>query len=251
LDADVVRQICHDLFREQRRKESKTDYKAMVEDMDQTVRELVHELLNVKKANESNLAKLRDQFEQALGQAMLAAGSIMEDNADAVTSTKGLCLGCGRTSNIRSSAASRPTSPSFLPALNAHVQPGPDIYRGGFRLPVRTSSPPPGHHTDIPLLMRSRVMTAPEAKHGIKPLGNESLLTPSVTTLKIPSLVNTNSIVSEVPNSSRGEGLQVGFEEDEDHLAMPAIPLQQIEPVNYGFEQQQEQHQTSKILTFT
>lgn len=247
IDGNIVRQICQDLFREQRRKESKTDYKAMVEDMDQTVRELVNELLSVKKSNESNLAKLRDQFEQALGQALQNVGHEDPDNADALTSTKGLCLGCGRTSYVRNSAASRPTSPSFLPALNAHVQPGPDIYRSGFRLPVRTSSPPPGHHTEIPLLMRSRVMTAPEAKHGLKPLGQESLLTPSVTTLKIPSLSHAGaSMVSEAePNSSRAEKLQVGFEEDEDHLAMPAIPLQQITPVNYGFEQE---HQTGKKL---
>lgn len=73
----------------------------------------------------------------------------MDAGKDAIANTRAICLGCGRHSTYRlhpstSASASRPNSPppnSFLPALNSGVMAGPDIYRGGFRLPVRVSSP--------------------------------------------------------------------------------------------------------------
>ena len=63
---------------------------------------------------------------------------------DAAANTRALCLGCGRNSTYKlHPSPTRPDTPqsnSFLPALNSTVAPGPDIYRGGFRLPVRMSS---------------------------------------------------------------------------------------------------------------
>ena len=62
-----------------------------------------------------------------------------------MANTRALCLGCGRHSTYKLfPSTSRPGTPqpnSFLPALNSSVQPGPDIYRSGFRMPVRASSP--------------------------------------------------------------------------------------------------------------
>lgn len=59
-----------------------------------------------------------------------------------MANTRALCLGCGRDGTYRTTAQSRPTSPSFFPVLSSNIPPGGDIYRGGFRLPsMRPTTP--------------------------------------------------------------------------------------------------------------
>ena len=60
----------------------------------------------------------------------------------AMLSTKALCVGCGRPSLVRGVPfeQSLTNSNKFNPSLNGSVQPGPDIYRGGFKMPVSKNS---------------------------------------------------------------------------------------------------------------
>jgi hypothetical protein len=207
LNESRARELLENILRDQRRRDAKTDYKAIVEDIDITVRELVKELLNVKRNNDSNIAKLRQDLEEALGKALHSSTIVDDSNADAVVSTRAICLGCGRGSQVRIEAASRPTSPSFLPQLSTHSVPGPDIYRGGFRMPVRSSSPPIGVG-EIPIVMRGRVETS---KHSRGDDGGD--LAPSVATIQIPQTAKLNPIPSPIDDSS--VGLKVGFQDDD------------------------------------
>ncbi len=206
LNESRTRELVESILREQKRRDSKNDYKVMIEDMDVTVRELVKELLMIKRSNDGNISKLRQDFESALGKALNNHSVIDDSNADAVVSTKALCLGCGRGSNVRMEAASRPTSPSFLPQLSAHSLPGPDIYRAGFKMPVRTSSPPIGTG-EIPLLMRGRV----ESGRSIPDDGID--MAPSIASVQLPQ----TSKLSHIPTShdDASVDLKVGFHDDD------------------------------------
>ena len=50
-------------------------------------------------------------------------------------STKSICLTCGQDSPMKVHPSLHP-HPSFLPALNSNSTVGPDVLRGGFKLPV-------------------------------------------------------------------------------------------------------------------
>eukprot|EP01040_Poterioochromonas_malhamensis_P025134 gene25134-31277_t len=126
-----VEKVCLEIIREYRKREARTDYRTMLEDMDVSLRELVHELIGVKKDQERIEHDLRKTFEDGLASAISETKKEMIDaSKESVLSTKGLCLGCGRSSMVKMESTSRPLSPSFLPALNANIPPGPEIFRG-------------------------------------------------------------------------------------------------------------------------
>lgn len=223
-----VEKVCLEIIREYRKREARTDYRTMLEDMDVSLRELVHELIGVKKDQERIEHDLRKTFEDGLASAISETKKEMIDaSKESVLSTKGLCLGCGRSSMVKMESTSRPLSPSFLPALNANIQPGPEIFRGGFRLPGRSLSPPTSY-PEIPILMRNRVQTAPAqaaeaAYHSRRSYFSQSTdaafaqqqqaqqqedaLAPSVTLLQSPG--------NSAPHRHSSQGLRVGFADDE------------------------------------
>lgn len=118
-------------------------------DMDKNLHEIAKEMLSMKKEQEVQLAAMRGYLEQAIEFAVNKSMDSADAGKDAIANTRAICLGCGRNSTYKvfpSSSASitRPGSPqpnSFLPALNSGILPGPDIYRSGFRLPARATSP--------------------------------------------------------------------------------------------------------------
>mmetsp|Transcript_30601 Transcript_30601/g.42119 ORF Transcript_30601/g.42119 Transcript_30601/m.42119 type:complete len:1444 (+) Transcript_30601:29-4360(+) len=118
-------------------------------DMDKNLHEIAKEMLSMKKEQEAQLAAMRGYLEHAIEFAVNKSMDSADAGKDAIANTRAICLGCGRNSTYKvfpSSSASitRPGSPqpnSFLPSLNSGILPGPDIYRSGFRLPARATSP--------------------------------------------------------------------------------------------------------------
>ncbi|RYH28546.1 hypothetical protein EON65_11765 [archaeon] len=150
----LVEKLCGEALAEQRRRDNRTDYRSMIEDADKSIRELVHEMILLKRTQEQGVESMRDELHKAMDHTVKGAIDSITDNLrDTVVSTKALCLGCGRTSVVKTEATA-PSSPQpFFPHLSASSLPGPDVLRAGFKMPVRSGSPPP----DIPLLMKGKV----------------------------------------------------------------------------------------------
>lgn len=161
----LVERLCNEALAEQRRRDARTDYRSMIEDADKSIRDLVQEIIYLKRNQEQSVQTMREELNRALENTVESALQTVTDSLkESVVSTKGLCLSCGRTSNVRSELQ-RATSPQpFFPHLSTGSLPGPDVLRGGFKMPVRGGSPPPlmgvtlpSIEKDIPLLMRGKV----------------------------------------------------------------------------------------------
>ena len=55
----------------------------------------------------------------------------------AALTTKGMCLNCGREATARMTPSAHTESPALVPTLLSTSLPGPNVMRGGFKLPVR------------------------------------------------------------------------------------------------------------------
>lgn len=271
----AIEKICIEQIRDFKRREAKIDHKAMIEDMDGkhttyfsvctlnshifcfiffsivSLREMIKELVGLKKEQERFSGAIRVEFDSSL-QSSLAQTKrdLLDATKESVISTKGLCLGCGRISLVKTESSSRPQSPSFLPVLSAHSLPGPDIMRGGFKIPVRTSSPP--LHYDpplqpqsqqqgngIPLLMKGRVQTAPAASGTRRRHEQEDdgFMSPQVSSAVIIQQTRVGSSPDKAfaaPIDGEGSALRVGFTDLDDDdagpmLSMPALPAAYFE----------------------
>jgi len=114
---------------------TKADSRVM-ETVEKTLRKVMEDLGDLRNLKDSELEKVKGTLEKHVKAKLITLFSKMEDNAKpAFLSTKSLCLSCARVSSVK--VHSEPTSaPGFLPALGAVSTPGPDVYRGGFRMPV-------------------------------------------------------------------------------------------------------------------
>ena len=138
-----VEDLCKNIIRMEKQRESRSEHMRAVQELERSVREVVQELVTTKKQNNAELEKMKADFARALEAAIgVAVDQATDNNTDAVVNTRALCLVCGRNSNVRGQSQSRPTSPALLPSLNQHSLPGPDVYRSGFKIPVRAASPP-------------------------------------------------------------------------------------------------------------
>lgn len=234
-----VEKTCLEIIRDYRKREARTDYRTMLEEMDVSMREIVHELIGVKKETERIEEELRHDFETSLNHAISETKKELSDaGKETVLSTKALCLGCGRSSMTKMESTSRPMSPSFLPALNANIQMGPDILRGGFKLPGRALSPPNSYPAEVSLLMKHRVQTAPaqaaEAAYNAKKSyfsqsSDPAFLHQQQVQHQIDNIapsVHPLPINSSPTRPSAG-GLRVGFADDEADMILP--PIQQLD----------------------
>lgn len=184
----LVERLCNEALAEQRRRDARTDYRSMIEDADKSIRDLVQEIIYLKRNQEQSVQTMREELNRALECTVESALQTVTDSLkESVVSTKGLCLSCGRTSNVRSEPQ-RATSPQpFFPHLSTGSLPGPDVLRGGFKMPVRGGSPPPlmgvtlpSIDKDIPLLMRGKVTQ--EGKSG-RTDNDDGDLSPEVSSL--------------------------------------------------------------------
>lgn len=191
LNKDQVNQMIADMILEQRRKDLKKELKRdpLVDELNQHLQSLTQEMLTMKRNQDTFAIELRKEFDHSITKALdTMTEEIAAKKEESVLSTKGLCLGCGRLSNVKVQPTSHSASPVFFPALTGNISPGPDIYRGGFKMPVHNNTPS-NNSTDIPLIMRSKVMTSSEMSmnllHPHLELSNtkDALMSPSISSL--------------------------------------------------------------------
>lgn len=109
--------------------------------VEKSVEDVIFDLGNTKTMTEVKLQELRMELLEALMRAIKKALEDRENERLTLLSTKQLCMGCGRSSSVASNVLPGPSGTNFQSALNAHSTNGPDVYRGGFKMPVRARSP--------------------------------------------------------------------------------------------------------------
>lgn len=129
---------------------SKSNSKELKQKVDIEVFETVRSALesvtsqlgNLQKLQKKELMQVKRALEESLGSALKQMVQRQEE-PNATATTRALCLSCGRESTIHMGEPLDPPAPSNLvPSLSASAQPGPDILRGGFKIPVHVPAPP-------------------------------------------------------------------------------------------------------------
>lgn len=160
---EEVKDLFFDLFRDQRKRDIKQENNRTqhLDELQKSLQDLNREFTNMKSNQDFFAHQLKVDVDGIMNKLLVKIShEVSESQKDSVFSTKGLCLGCGRVSNVRTQPSSRATSPPFLPALNNHITPGrytnyivnvnahlsnqligPEIYRGGFRMLGHSNSP--------------------------------------------------------------------------------------------------------------
>lgn len=134
---DVERMVTH-LIHAQHHNEQKEESNHAIHSMERRLDTLTKEISTLRSNNLKAISALQAEFSETLYKVVnTAAESLDADNKESFVSTRALCLGCGRNSLVRAQPESRPTSPSFFPHISAGNLPGPDILRGGFKMPVK------------------------------------------------------------------------------------------------------------------
>jgi hypothetical protein len=166
VNKQYVERVCGEMLAEQHRRDARADYRAMIENADRSIRDLAQELVYLKRKQEQTALAIREELNRALDNTVQSALNTVTDSLRETTvSTKALCLGCGRSSLVKTEPPRPTTPPSFFPHLSSQSIPGPDVLRGGFKMPVRSNSPTNttslvlgNTEKDIPLLMRHKVV---------------------------------------------------------------------------------------------
>jgi hypothetical protein len=155
LGKDEIERMFHHLYQQHHHSEQKEESHHAMRTMEKRVDTLTKELSSLHAAHTKAIAALQAEFSETLYKVVTSAAQSMDaENTESFVSTRALCLGCGRSSMVRSQPEARPTSPSFFPQIGQHSTDGPDVHRGGFKLPVKNplnptyvleaSSPTPG-----------------------------------------------------------------------------------------------------------
>jgi hypothetical protein len=138
MSKDEVERMFHHLYQQHHHNEQKEESNHAVRTMERRIDTLTKELSNLHATHTKAIAALQAEFSETLYKVVTsAAQSLDAENTESFVSTRALCLGCGRSSMVRTQPESRPTSPSFFPQIGQHSTDGPDVHRGGFKLPVK------------------------------------------------------------------------------------------------------------------
>jgi hypothetical protein len=136
--------------------EQKADVK-VVEAIEETLQKVAAEMGDLKSMQASVVVETKKEMAKKLDEALkkLLFAERASSRGVSLAATKSLCLSCGRESHMKDNAV--PSSPrGMLPSLTSGATPGPDVYRGGFKLPV--SSAP---STQYGLLKKPKNSTSP------------------------------------------------------------------------------------------
>jgi len=115
--------------------ERKADCRVL-ETVERTLRKVMTDLGDVRNLRDAELEKVKETLEKHVKSKIITLFSKIEDNSKpAFLATKSLCLSCARESSVKMVPEPTHNSP-FLPNLNAGASPGPDVYRGGFKMPI-------------------------------------------------------------------------------------------------------------------
>jgi hypothetical protein len=108
----------------------------VIETIEAAMRDCVTEVGDLKLLREEELNKLKAGVEKKIKSSLKA---LLQANLDemksASASFQSLCLSCGQKSPVRTQGSQASSAP-FLPSLNSHSTTGPEVFRGGFRMPV-------------------------------------------------------------------------------------------------------------------
>jgi hypothetical protein len=138
LTADDVERMFHHLFQTNQHHDQKEESKHHIHELEKRVDSLTKEITALHATHLKAIASLQEEFTETLHKVVnTAAASLDADNKESFVSTRALCLGCGRSSMVRSQPEARPMSPSFFPQINQHSTEGPDVFHAGFKLPVK------------------------------------------------------------------------------------------------------------------
>ena len=117
----------------------KADVK-VIEAIEGTIQKVTDEMGDIKLMHAEAIDEAKKQMAAKLDEALkkLLFSERNSSRGVSLLATKSLCLSCGRESNVKDHA--HPISPrGLLPSLQNSQTPGPDVYRGGFKLPVSST----------------------------------------------------------------------------------------------------------------
>lgn len=138
LTKDDIERMVNRLIHAHHHNEQKEESNHAIHSLERRIDLLVKDICNFDNNNTKAISGLRAEFTDTLYKVInSAAESLDAENKESFVNTRALCLGCGRSSLVRAQPESRPTSPSFFPQLSAGSLAGPDVLRGGFKLPVK------------------------------------------------------------------------------------------------------------------
>lgn len=109
--------------------------------VDRSLRNVIAEMGDLRTLHEDEIDRVKAAMEKYAMKTLKTLFYVnSESNKHSFLATRSLCLSCGRSSLVKSVAdPSQPTN--FLPALGNNATPGPDVFRGGFRMPFHTKEP--------------------------------------------------------------------------------------------------------------
>lgn len=114
---------------------SKVDAK-VIETIEAAMKDCVAEVGDLKQLREDDIEKLKAGVEKKIKSSLKALlKANLDEMKSASASFKSLCLSCGQQSPVHVHS-SQNSAPPFLPSLNSHSTAGPEVFRGGFRMPV-------------------------------------------------------------------------------------------------------------------
>lgn len=110
----------------------------IVELVQESMKAVAAEIGDLRDSSNRNLDLVRKQLKAAILHAInKAIVEQAEKDKPSMLTTKSLCMGCGRSALVRGQPFDQSlVSKGFDPALNKVILDGPDIMRGGFRMPV-------------------------------------------------------------------------------------------------------------------
>ena len=111
----------------------------IVEMIQDSMKAVAAEIGDLRENSHRDIETVKKQMKKALLTAINKA--IIEEaekDKPSMLTTKSMCVGCGRPSLVRGVAFEKdlPSGNAFNPALSRQIAEGPEVYRGGFRMPV-------------------------------------------------------------------------------------------------------------------
>jgi len=109
----------------------------VVNTIEDAVKECLRNIGDMKQMQGDEIQELKADLGSKIKASLKQMFKSKEDEGKGTNaSTKSVCLTCGQDSPMRVHPTNHP-HPSFLPALNSNATVGPDVLRGGFKMPVK------------------------------------------------------------------------------------------------------------------
>lgn len=108
----------------------------VVTTIEDAVKACLQNIGDLKQMQGEEITDLKADLGRKIKDSLKAMFKSKEDESKgANASAQAICLTCGQDSPMKVHPTKH-AAPGFLPALNSHATAGPDVHRGGFKLPV-------------------------------------------------------------------------------------------------------------------